>query len=43
MRGLDGSKSDERLGARKRGNNHRLEKARKTYLLKHPLCLMCQA
>lgn len=31
-----------RPNARKRGYNTRWEKARKTYLASHPLCVMCE-
>jgi len=34
---------DQRRGsARERGYNSRWEKARKTYLMRNPLCVMCQ-
>lgn len=33
---------DSRVSARQRGYNTRWEKARRTYLAAHPLCVMCQ-
>jgi 5-methylcytosine-specific restriction protein A len=42
-RGARGRGHDTKRGsARERGYNTRWEKARKTYLMRNPLCVMCQ-